>query len=158
MVGWEEIVDAGVAPQKAVVMWWRHDRKYQLLKALERGYRVVMTPRRPMYGDFIQFPTHKIGRRDGCNLLENVYRFPDPLIHLTQGYEQQLLGLQCSVWTERIADAKRPGPSPIGRTMATSSGNWPSTFRCWTRWASITSILSTPLLLLSRRLLTRTMC
>lgn len=45
MVGWDEIVDAGVSPQKAVVMWWRHDRKYQLLKALERGYRVVISPK-----------------------------------------------------------------------------------------------------------------
>ena len=35
MIGWDEIVDAGVSPDKAVVMWWRHDRRYQLLKALE---------------------------------------------------------------------------------------------------------------------------
>ena len=55
MIGWDEIVDAGVSPDKAVVMWWRHDRRYQLLKALESGYRVIMTPRRPMYGDFVQY-------------------------------------------------------------------------------------------------------
>ena len=30
MIGWDEIVDAEVSPEKAVVMWWRHDRKYQL--------------------------------------------------------------------------------------------------------------------------------
>ena len=55
-------MDAGVSPDKAVVMWWRHDRRYQLLKALESGYRVIMTPRRPMYGDFVQYSTHNVGR------------------------------------------------------------------------------------------------
>ncbi|ECC9859834.1 beta-hexosaminidase, partial [Salmonella enterica subsp. enterica] len=54
MIGWDEIVDAGISPSKALVMWWRHDRKYQLLKALEQGYQVVLTPRRPLYGDFVQ--------------------------------------------------------------------------------------------------------
>ena len=49
MIGWDEIIDAGVSPDKAIVMWWRHDRKHQLVKALENGYNVIMTPRRPFY-------------------------------------------------------------------------------------------------------------
>ena len=53
MIGWDEIADAGVSPGKAVIMWWRHDRKHQLVKALENGYRVIMTPRRHLYADFI---------------------------------------------------------------------------------------------------------
>ncbi len=60
MIGWDEIVDAGISPSKALVMWWRHDRKYQLLKALEQGYQVVLTPRRPLYGDFVQDASHKV--------------------------------------------------------------------------------------------------
>lgn len=76
MIGWDEIVDAGVSPDKAVVMWWRHDRRYQLLKALESGYRVIMTPRRPMYGDFVQYSTHNVGRYwDGYNPIEDVFSF-----------------------------------------------------------------------------------
>ena len=55
MIGWDEMIDAGVSPDKAVIMWWRHDRKHQLVKALENGYRVIMTPRRPLYADFIQY-------------------------------------------------------------------------------------------------------
>ena len=34
MIGWDEMIDAGVSPDKAVIMWWRHDRKHQLVKAL----------------------------------------------------------------------------------------------------------------------------
>lgn len=62
MIGWDEMIGAGVSPDKAVIMWWRHDRKHQLVKALENGYRVIMTPRRPLYADFIQYGGHKVGR------------------------------------------------------------------------------------------------
>ena len=60
MIGWDEMIDAGVSPDKAVIMWWRHDRKHQLVKALENGYRVIMTPRRPLYADFVQYGGHKV--------------------------------------------------------------------------------------------------
>ncbi len=58
-------------------MWWRHDRQHQLVKALENGYRVILTPRRPMYADFTQFGAHKVGRQwAGYNTIENLYNFP----------------------------------------------------------------------------------
>lgn len=124
MIGWDEIVDAEVSPQKAMVMWWRHDRKYQLVKALERGYRVILTPRLPMYGDFVQFPTHRVGRRESCNMLENIYSFPDPLLHLAKGYESQLMGLQCCMWTERIADPHRLDFMTFPRLFAVAEAAW----------------------------------
>lgn len=124
MIGWDEIIDAEISPEKVVVMWWRHDRKYQLVKALERGYRVIMTPRLPMYADFVQYPTHRVGRWDGYNMLEDVYRFPEPLIHLTQGYEEQLLGIQFSMWTEQIADEKRLDYMTFPRLLAVAEAAW----------------------------------
>lgn len=124
-IGWDEIVDAGVSPSKAVVMWWRHDRKYQLLKALENGYKVVMTPRRPFYGDFVQYSTHQVGRRwDGYNTIEQVYNYPDPVEHLMKGYEQQVLGIQFSMWTERIADSRRLDFMTFPRLIAFSEAAW----------------------------------
>ena len=124
MIGWDEIVDAEVSPEKAVVMWWRHDRKYQLVKALERGYKVIMTPLLPMYGDFVQYPTHRMGRWDGYNMLEDVYRFPEPLINLVQGYEKQILGIQYSMWTERIVDKKRLDFMTFPRLLAVAEAAW----------------------------------
>ena len=126
MIGWDEIVDADVSPEKAVVMWWRHDRKYQLVKALERGYQVILTPRLPMYGDFVQYPTHQIGRLE-YNLLEDVYRFPESLMNLVQGYEKQLLGIQYSMWTERIADNKRLDFMTFPRLFAFAEAAWSPT-------------------------------
>ena len=125
MIGWDEIVDAGVSPSKAVVMWWRHDRKYQLVKALEQGFNVIMTPRRPFYGDFVQYGNHTIGRLwNGYNTIEDVYRFPEPIVHLMQNYEDQVMGLQMSMWTERIADAKRLDYMTFPRLAAVAESAW----------------------------------
>ncbi len=125
MIGWDEIVDAGVSPEKSLVMWWRHDRKYQLLKALENGYRVILTPRRPLYADFVQYGTHKVGRMwGGYNPIEDICRFPEPLMNLFQGYEEQILGLQFNLWSERVADAKRLDFMTFPRLIAVAESAW----------------------------------
>ncbi|WP_071133606.1 beta-N-acetylhexosaminidase [Millionella massiliensis] len=124
-IGWDEIVDAGVSPAKAVVMWWRHDRKHQLVKALENGYRVIMTPRRPLYGDFIQHATHTVGRQwNGYNTLETIYDFPAPVENLMQGYEGQIMGMQLSLWSERVADPKRLDFMVFPRLVAVAESAW----------------------------------
>ena len=106
-------------------MWWRHDRRYQLLKALESGYRVIMTPRRPMYGDFVQYSTHNVGRYwDGYNPIEDVFSFPRSIEHLFKGYESQIMGMQYSLWTERVADVKRLDFMVFPRLIALAEAAW----------------------------------
>ena len=136
MIGWDEIVDAGISPSKALVMWWRHDRKYQLLKALEQGYQVVLTPRRPLYGDFVQDASHKVGRYwDGFNPLQDIYAFPEPISHLFKGYEDQILGMQFTLWTERIADGKRLDFMTFPRLIALAESAWTSSKeKDWSRF------------------------
>lgn len=125
MIGWDEIIDAGISPRKAVVMWWRHDRQHQLVKALENGYRVILTPRRPMYADFTQFGAHKVGRQwAGYNTIENLYNFPEPISHLMKGYENQVMGMQMSLWTERVADFKRLDFMVFPRLIALAEAAW----------------------------------
>lgn len=131
IIGWDEMIDAGVSPDKAVIMWWRHDRKHQLVKALENGYRVIMTPRLPLYADFVQYRTHYVGRRANnannpnvYNPIEDVYLFPEPIIHLTKDYEDQVMGLQFSMWTERVADKKRLDFMTFPRLAAVAESAW----------------------------------
>lgn len=121
MIGWDEIVDAGISPSKALVMWWRHDRKYQLLKALEQGYQVVLTPRRPLYGDFVQDASHKVGRYwDGFNPLQDIYAFPEPISHLLK--DMKIRYWVCSshfgpngLQTETVGLHDLPTPDSTGR-------------------------------------------
>ena len=109
MIGWDEIITSGVTPDKAIIMWWRHDKPNQLVTALESGFQVVLTPRIPCYFDFVQDGSHKTGRRWGTkfNDLQTVYNFPDDLSTLIADRTNQILGIQANLWTERVADIKR---------------------------------------------------
>lgn len=126
LIGWDEIADAGVDPARSAVMWWRHDRPQQLKKALDAGFPVILTPRRPLYFDFVQHDSHRIGRRwNGFNPVESVYAFPDAAVQgLIEGRDARVTGLQMSVWTERIADTKRLEFMIFPRIAAVAEAAW----------------------------------
>ncbi len=44
---------------------------------------------------------------NGYNAIEDVYRSRNLLFTWTKDYEDQVMGLQFSLWTERVADEKR---------------------------------------------------
>ena len=124
VIAWDEIVDAGISPDKAVVMWWRHDKPAQLRKALDGGYRILLTPRLPLYFDFVEHPKHVYGRHDAYTTLESVFRFTDTLAPMWKGREGQILGLQANMWTERIADERRLDYMTFPRLVAAAEVAW----------------------------------
>jgi len=117
-VAWDEVVDAGVDPDKAMIIWWRHNMPEQLTKALDQGYEVVLSPRRPLYFDFVQDDTHEVGRRwEGFNDLEQVYNFP--------GHDSaQILGMQASMWTETVQTKERADFMIFPRLTAVAEAAW----------------------------------
>jgi hexosaminidase len=125
-IGWDEIVEAGVPTDQLIVMWWRHDKPEQLDKALKAGYQVILCPRLPCYFDFVQDSTHKIGRRwaGKFNRLETTLQFPDNLSDHLVGYDEQVLGIQANIWTERIADKKRLDFMTFPRLAAIAEVAW----------------------------------
>ena len=124
-LGWDEIVDTGISPDNAIILWWHHEKKYKLVEALEKGFKVIMTPRLPLYGDFNQYGSHTHGRTwKGYSPIEDIVSFPQPIIHLTQGYEEQLMGLQFSMWTERIPTLKRLDYMTFPRLVAVAESAW----------------------------------
>lgn len=130
MIGWDEIINTGVTPKQAIVMWWRHNKPEELTNALNKGFDVIMTPRIPCYFDFVQDDSHKIGRRwvdDGMyNTLKTVYSFPENMDSRTKGKENQILGIQANIWTERIADKKRLDFMVFPRLLAMAEDGWTS--------------------------------
>ncbi len=126
MIGWDEITNAAISPQDAVVMWWRHDKPEMLTKALDQGFEVILTPRIPCYFDFVQDDSHKIGRRWGkdFNTIETVYNFPENIDSLIYKYPHKVVGLQANVWTERIKDKKRLDYMTFPRLLAIAEDGW----------------------------------
>ena len=129
MIGWDEVIASGVTPDQAVVMWWRHDKPDQLVSALEKGFKVIMTPRIPCYFDFVQHESHQIGRRWGAkfNSLQTVYSFPDDLSNLIVNHPSQILGMQANLWTERVSDTKRLNFMLFPRLAGIAEDAWTNT-------------------------------
>lgn len=128
VVGWDEVVTAGLPASGTVVMWWRHDKPQQLKEALGKGYKVVLCPRIPLYFDFVQYRSHSYGRKwsDGAFApIERVYRFPDP--ELTGGVSvitPLVLGIQGNLWTERIDSPERLQFMAFPRLSALAEAAW----------------------------------
>lgn len=123
--GWDEITDAGLAAETTVVFWWRHDKPKQRDKAIERGYRVVLCPRQPLYFDFVQADSHKYGRRwDGPVTLERIIGFPQLPAAYTAAQRRQVLGLQCCLWTEKVKSVQRLEFMLFPRLAAVAESAW----------------------------------
>jgi hexosaminidase len=122
--GWDEIAGCGLPASDAVVFWWRHDKPEVLRRALDRGYPVVLCPRRPCYLDFVQHDSHRVGRRwDGFNTLEDVYRFPRDL-GLTTADEAKVLGVEACLWTETMVTQARRDFMTWPRLVALAEAAW----------------------------------
>jgi hexosaminidase len=122
--GWDEIVASGLAPDKSLVWWWRHDKPEMLKRALDAGFPVILTPRRPCYLDFVQHESHQVGRRwDGYNPLAVVYQFPAKL-NLTDSDEAKVRGIQASLWTETTVTQARRDFMTWPRLIALAEAAW----------------------------------
>ncbi|SHE30788.1 hexosaminidase [Mariniphaga anaerophila] len=109
MIGWDEIVTWGVAPDQCRVMWWRHNKPDQLMLGLEKGYQTVMCPRIPLYFDFVQDSAHTSGRRwDGdFSPLEKILEFNQIYKEPLTLYPSLIVGVQANLWSETIHSGER---------------------------------------------------
>ncbi|MDR2981684.1 MAG: beta-N-acetylhexosaminidase [Puniceicoccales bacterium] len=124
VAGWDEIATRGLAKDKTIVYWWRHDKPQVMRKALADGYPVVLCPRRPMYLDFIQQKEHKVGRVwGGFNPLPDVYNFPAAL-KLTEAQERNVLGVNACLWAEVMRDQERRDFMTWPRLVAVAESGW----------------------------------
>ena len=102
LLGWDEIIEGGLAPG-ATVMSWRGEAGG--MKALEAGHQVVMTPDEFCYLDSYQdAPYSQPQAISGYLPLEKVYSY-DPLPASRDTIpraKELLLGVQGNVWTEYI--------------------------------------------------------
>lgn len=103
-IGWDEIMEGGLAPNAAVMSWRGEEGGIQAANA---GHYVVMTPNNEMYFDHYQgTDTHNeplsIG---GLTTLDDVYAY-DPIPHeLDSAAQKFVMGVQANLWTEYITNA-----------------------------------------------------
>ncbi len=96
-VGWDEILQGGLAPG-AVVMSW-HGVQGGIDAAL-LGHDAVLAPVRPLYFNYRQSTaTDEAPGRFALNTLENVYDFNPEPASLTAQQRRHILGVEACLWT-----------------------------------------------------------
>ena len=132
LIGWDEILEGGLAPN-ATVMSWRGNQGG--ITAARAGHDVVMAPTHSTYFDYYQAPAEREPLAIGGFLpLEKVYTFDPIPAELSDEEAKHILGTQGQLWTEYIktpAQAEYMGvPAALrpGRSGLDSEGG--SALRC----------------------------
>ncbi len=123
IIGWDEILEGGLAPNASVMSWRGTDGG---IAAAKQKHNVVMSPGKPCYFDHYQTKNKlkeplAIG---GYNPLDSVYAYnPTPKI-LSADEQQYILGAQANVWTEYIPTFKNVEYMSMPRMAAISEVLW----------------------------------
>ncbi|UCD00289.1 MAG: beta-N-acetylhexosaminidase [Phycisphaerales bacterium] len=122
LIGWDEIIQGGLAPG-AVVMSWRGQAGG--ITAARAGHDVIMAPTSHTYFDYYQGPKETEPRAIGGYIpLEKVYTFEPIPAELTDTQAERVLGGQGQLWGEYMADQKHREYMAYPRATALSEVLW----------------------------------
>ncbi|MFA6481182.1 MAG: beta-N-acetylhexosaminidase [Bacteroidales bacterium] len=124
LIGWDEILEGGLAPN-AAVMSWRGTQGG--IDAARAGHPVVMTPTSHCYFDYYQGnPDSEPPAIGGYLPLETVYSFDPVPQGLTTEEAKMVLGAQANLWTEYIPDSSHANYMTFPRLTALAELCWTS--------------------------------
>ncbi|MGL4292585.1 MAG: beta-N-acetylhexosaminidase [Bacteroidales bacterium] len=123
IIGWDEILEGGLAPN-ATVMSWRGMEGG--IEAAKQHHDVVMTPGSHVYFDYYQSndtenEPFSIG---GCTPVERVYAFDPVPSELTEEERKYIIGAQANLWTEYIPTNEQLEYQLLPRLTALSEVQW----------------------------------
>jgi hexosaminidase len=123
IIGWDEILEGGLAPN-ATVMSWRGEAGG--IAAAKQGHKVIMTPSSSgLYLD------HSQARSDleplgigGFTPLSKTYAYNPLTPALTPEQQKFIIGVQANLWTEYITTEAKAEYMLLPRMMALSEVSW----------------------------------
>lgn len=123
IIGWDEILEGGLAPN-ATVMSWRGEGGG--IQAAKQNHDVIMTPNTYLYLDYYQSKDTEneplgIG---GYLPLERVYSYEPMPKSLTPEEQKYIIGVQANLWTEYIPSLSHAQYMVLPRWAALSEIQW----------------------------------
>lgn len=123
IIGWDEILEGGLAPN-ATVMAWRGVNEG--VKAVKLQHDVIMVPTSYLYFDYYQAKDKEqepmaIG---GYVPLEKVYSFDPVPANLTPEEAKHIIGTQANLWTEYITSFRHVEYMVLPRMDALAEVQW----------------------------------
>lgn len=129
IIGWDEILEGGLAPN-AVVMSWTGEQGG--IHAAKEKHQVVMTPGGWCYFDHMQSKNEDSVTIGGYTTVEKVYSYEPIPKQLTEEEGKFIMGAQGNVWTEYMAYPSKIEYMIFPRMSALSEVLWsPKEKRNW---------------------------
>ena len=123
IIGWDEILEGGLAPN-ATVMSWRGVAGG--IEAAKQKHDVIMTPNTYLYFDYYQ--TKDIANEPeaigGYVPVETVYNYEPMPADLTPEEQKYIIGVQANLWTEYIPTYSQVEYMELPRMAALSEIQW----------------------------------
>ena len=122
IIGWDEILQGGLAPNAAVMSWLGEQGG---IAAARQHHNVVMCPYQRYYLDYYQVdPTEDFISMGHLVPLKVVYDYePVPAV-LTEEEQQYIIGVEGTVWTEYIKTPERAEYMAFPRALAIAEAGW----------------------------------
>lgn len=122
IIGWDEILEGGLAPN-ATVMSWRGVNGG--IAAAKQGHKVIMTPTSHCYLDYLQANNANEPITFGGYLpLEKVYSYDPVPEELTSQEARFIMGAQGNVWTEYMRSSEQVEYMAFPRAIAIAELTW----------------------------------
>jgi hexosaminidase len=125
-IGWDEILEGGLAPG-ATVMSWRGEEGG--IKAAGAGHDVVMAPERETYLDYYQADPAGAGFREPpgarqVTTLARVYAYDPAPAGMAPAVARHVLGSQAQLWSEHMPTTAQVEYMAWPRLLAMAEGLW----------------------------------
>jgi hexosaminidase len=122
LIGWDEILEGGLAPNATVMSWRGIDGAIAAAKA---GHDTVLSPHPTLYLDNRQSlsPDEPTGRGQVISL-KDVYAFDPAPAQLSADERKHILGVQANVWTEHMQTDARMQRMAFPRAIALAERAW----------------------------------
>jgi hexosaminidase len=128
LIGWDEILQGGLAPNATVMSWRGVDGA---IAAARAGHDAVLTLRSHTYFDFYQSrdTAHEPLAIGGFLPIETVYTWDPMPVSIEPRFHSHILGVQAQVWTEYLPDPKAVEYMAYPRMSALAEVAWTATGR-----------------------------
>lgn len=129
LIGWDEILEGGLAPN-AIVMSWRGEKGG--IEAAKQKHQVIMTPGPPLYFDYSQTKNEDSVVIGGYSPLDRVYNYDPVPGELSADEAKYILGAQANLWTEYMKYPSKVEYMLFPRLSALSEVLWtPKKQKSW---------------------------
>jgi hexosaminidase len=129
LIGWDEILEGGLAPN-AAVMSWRGEKGG--IDAAKQDHDVIMTPGSHVYLDHAQSKNEDSVTIGGYTPVEKTYDYEPVPKELNDQQAKHVMGAQGNVWTEYMANVPKVEYMIFPRASALSEVLWsPKPVKNW---------------------------